>query len=226
MTGRAKSWVSRRVADLEAKKNSTTPTSSSSSVKPPVVVGHPEGHDCHHELSTSISLNEKQAFSIASESTTAAHPGEADHHQAKVMAGRIAELEAALAASERRVVRLSSSATAAAAGVAGQGRGDAFRDIVAVERRCAKRVCQLEDALVQAEKRANWLQGELQVVSACGAQRVRELEDAVLRQQTAAGNEEEDCRYGGSRGEAPCEESNNKVCGLVVFSSVLFNFLL
>lgn len=106
--------------------------------------------------------------------------------QADIMAKRITELEAALATSGRRIARLSSAATAAAATAPSHTR-HADQAIAEVERCCATRVGQLEDALMQAEKRASWLQEELKVVWACGAQRVRELENAARKLEEGEG---------------------------------------
>ena len=108
--------------------------------------------------------------------------------QADIMAKRITDLEVALATSERRIARLSSAATAAASAPCHTRQAD--QAIAEVERCCAIRVGQLEDALMQAEKRASWLQEELKVVWACGAQRIRELEKAA--RQKEEGDEKRD----------------------------------
>lgn len=110
-------------------------------------------------------------------------------NQADIMAKRITDLEAALATSARRIARLSTAATAAA--TAPCHTRHAAQAIATVERCCATRVSQLEDALMQAEKRASWLQEELKVVWACGAQRVRELEAAARQRGEGEGEEKQ-----------------------------------
>ncbi|CAN0189477.1 unnamed protein product, partial [Laminaria digitata] len=194
---RKKSLVSRRVADFEARSSPKAASSSSTS--------SPSIPSSQQQSSSSSSLKKAKKPVVfqreyrnppppnPSENPTAAaaaaggDPGRdmtVEHRladQADIMAKRITDLEAALATSGRRIARLSSAATAAATAPCHTRHAD--QAIAEVERRCATRVCQLEDALMQAEKRASWLQEELKVVWACGAQRVRELEDAARQQQ-------------------------------------------
>ena len=90
------------------------------------------------------------------------------------MARKIAHLEEALEASRGRITHLISSSAKAAESASRRRREN--EAAAAMKEAYARRVCQLEDTLAQAEKRASWLQGELEVVWACGSQRVGELE--------------------------------------------------
>ncbi len=106
------------------------------------------------------------------------------------MARKIAHLEEALEASQGRIAHLISS-SAKAAESASRRRKD-NEEAAAMKEAYARRVCLLEDTLAQAEKRASWLQGELEVVWACGSQRVGELEcelELARRQHTAGAGE-------------------------------------
>lgn len=129
----------------------------------------------HHEADDRPSTNDQvpDACNLATQHSTI--------DQEDVVPGRLATLEAALAVSERR-------------------SQDTGKVVMAMGRRCAERVCQLEDALIAAEERGNWLQGELKVISACGAQSVRELEDDL---QQARGTKESSS--GESHGTVPEE---------------------
>ncbi|CAM9768675.1 unnamed protein product [Ectocarpus sp. 6 AP-2014] len=103
------------------------------------------------------------------------------------MTTKITQLEAALVASQGRVAQLVSSSAIAAENASRRRREK--EAAIDKERASHRRVSQLEDALAQAEKRASWLHGELQVVWACGIQRVNELEyelEVTRRQQTHA----------------------------------------
>lgn len=198
MSEQRKSWVSRRVADLEAR---STPKASSASTSPSTPPSSPPQSSSlktkpavfkrEHRHPPPPNPSEKQtAAAVTAAPPVAARSGPGrdmtvEHRladQADIMAKRITDLEAALAMSGRRIARLSSAATAAAATAPCHPR-HADQAIAEVERCCATRVGQLEDALMQAEKRASWLQEELKVVWACGAQRVRELENAARQQE-------------------------------------------
>lgn len=123
-----------------------------------------------------------------------------------IMAGRISELEGALAASERRIKSLVySTAPTAASKAAAASKAGKPDDVAAMRRRCAERVRQLEDVLVQAEKRASWLQGELKLVSACAGEHIRELEGELLAAKVERGSRDSDC---GSSGDASTGSSS------------------
>lgn len=107
------------------------------------------------------------------------------------MATKITQLEDTLAAAQGRIAHLISSSARAAENASRLRRET--EAAASTKEAYARRACQLEDTLAQAEKRASWLQGELEVVWACGTQRVAELEydlELSRRQQHAAGGEE------------------------------------
>lgn len=96
---------------------------------------------------------------------------------------RIVELEVALAASEWRLAHLSTSGPP---GVADPSNTTTFS--VRTSTTSLATIVddqQLRCALEEAEKRADWLRGELKMVAACAAARVRELkhELAYTRKQ-------------------------------------------
>lgn len=130
----------------------------------------------------------------------------------KRMAKKITQLEATLAASEGRIAHLKSS-SARAAENASRLRRDTEAASAAKED-YARRMCQLEDTLAQSEKRASWLQGELEVVWACGTQRVAELEydlELARRQQLREENLSTDA--GSDDNETTTEQGSTDISG-------------
>lgn len=106
------------------------------------------------------------------------------------MARKIAQLEEALEASQGRIAHLISSSAKAAESASRRRKEN--EAAAAMKEAYARQVCRLEDTLAQAEKRASWLQGELEVVWACGSQRVGELEcelELARRQHKAGAGE-------------------------------------
>lgn len=97
-----------------------------------------------------------------------------------VMVMRIAELEATLAASERRVVLLSSNAAAVAA--VNRRSQDAEHVVSAVQSDRGERLLQLEDALLEGKERIAWVEEEVKVVSTPEAQRARDLPETIGEQ--------------------------------------------
>ena len=129
----------------------------------------------------------------------------------KRMARKITQLEATLAASEGRIAHLISSSARAAENASRLRRET--EAATAIKEDYARRACQLEDTLAQAERRGSWLQGELEVVWACATQRVAELEyDIELarrQQQLVTGGDENLSPEAGSVGDESTTEQGS-----------------
>lgn len=137
------------------------------------------------------------------------------NYQNKRMARKITQLEANLAASEGRISHLISSSAGAAENASRLRRET--ETIAATKEAYARRIYQLEGTLAQAEKRASWLQGELEVVWACGIQRVAELEydlELARRQQIVTRAEESLSTANGSvENESTTEQGSTDTSG-------------
>lgn len=150
-----------------------------------------EGDDT---LATIISADD-----ITSQQQQQEHQEQQQQPESTRMSSKITQLEEALLVSQDRIAYLISSSAKAAENASRLRRET--EAAAATEQAYARRVCQLQDTLAQAEKRASWLQGELQVVWACSTQRVGELKyelELARRQQSAGGGEMHTETCGGS----------------------------
>lgn len=163
---------------------------------------------------------ESEAEAARRRSASAAALVHQEQAENKRMARKITQLEATLAASEGRIAHLISSSARAAENASRLRREAEVAS--AVKEDYARRICQLEETLAQAEKRANWLQGELEVVWACGTQRVAELEydlELARRKQLAtAGEDNLSPEVGSIENESTTEQGSTDTSGGSSFS--------
>lgn len=224
--------TARDFLDADSQQRSPSPSPSAADVRPVSFVAN-NTHQ-HHERDDPITSlaggyyakpnKQQQQQVVARESDAEAarrrsaaavavlHQQQAEN---KRMARKITQLEATLAASEGRIAHLISSSARAAENASRLRRETEAAS--AMKEDYVRRACQLEDTLAQAEKRASWLQGELEVVWACGTQRVAELEyelELARRQHLATGGEENLSPEAGSDGnESTTERGSTDTSG-------------
>lgn len=115
---------------------------------------------------------------------------------------RVVELETALEDSERRFARTSASLPRLPSNVEGVAAGDAIP---------YRGDAQLVRALGEAETRVTWLRGELKMLSACSAQHIQELEEALeahRKKSSGVGDQSASC---GDTSTPPPPVGTNKV---------------
>lgn len=216
---------------LHADSQQRSPSPSAVDIKPVAVAADTHQHQERDDTLISLaggyyakprkqqvaddSGDEASRSRIAAAVAAAAATNHQQQAEKKRMGRKITQLEATLAASHGRIAHLISS-SARAADNASRLRRET-EAAAATKEAYAHRVCQLEDTLAQAEKRASWLQGELEVVWACGTQRVAELEydlELARRQQPATGEEENLSTENGSiENESTTEQGSTDTSG-------------
>eukprot|EP00903_Cladosiphon_okamuranus_P015231 g14077.t1 len=203
--------------DADGRQRSASPSSSAADVKPASFTANtnqrreqddpitslaggyyakPRNH--HHERAVALASEAEAGRRRSADAAAVLHQQQAEN---KRMARKITQLEATLAASEGRIAHLISSSARAAENASRLRRETEAASVMKED--YARRARRLEDTLAQAEKRASWLQGELEVVWACGTQRVAELEydlEIAQRQQLATGGDESLSPEAGSAG--------------------------